>query len=138
MMRISTYRRYAWPIATILIVAAGMASGQSHLTEDPGSAALRDGNYKGAEGYYRKALVQSPNSPEILSNLGISLQMQGKSSEAIHAFEQALKLKQMSHTYALLAEEKCKTRDLDGARPMIARIVREDLSEPSILAVIAP
>jgi predicted Zn-dependent protease len=138
MMRISIYRRYAWPIATILILAAGMAGGESQSTPDPGSTALRDGNYKGAEGYYRKVLVQSPNSPEILSNLGIALQMQGKSSEAIHAFERALKQKQMAHTYALLAEEKCKTRDLEGARPMIARILGEYFSESSILAIIAP
>jgi tetratricopeptide (TPR) repeat protein len=44
----------------------------------------------------------------------------------------------MTHTYALLAEEKCKTRDMEGARPMIERIVREYFADSSILAVIAP
>jgi predicted Zn-dependent protease len=126
------------PIATILILVSIVVGGESQTTADPGSSALREGNYTGAEGYYRKALAQSPNSPEILSNLGIALQMQGRSSEAINAFERALTQKQMPHTYALLAEEKCKTRDLDGARPMIAKIVREYSSESSVLAVIAP
>jgi tetratricopeptide (TPR) repeat protein len=64
--------------------------------------------------------------------------MQGKSSEAIHAFKLALRQKQMPRIYALLAEEKCKTRDLDGARPMLEKITREDVQDPTILAVIAP
>jgi predicted Zn-dependent protease len=64
--------------------------------------------------------------------------MQGKSSQAINAFKGSLRQGQMPRTYALLAAEKCKTRDLDGARPMLARITREHSQDPSILAVIAP
>ena len=56
----------------------------------------------------------------------------------MHAFEQALKLKSLPRTYALLAEEKCKTRDLDGARPMVARILAKDPLDLRNLALVAP
>ncbi|MGB8481849.1 MAG: tetratricopeptide repeat protein [Acidobacteriaceae bacterium] len=138
MKRICRIRRRPKPLAALLLLVVSMANGQSQITLDPGSTALQKGDYKGAEAFYRKALVQSPKSPEVLSNLGIALQMQGKSSEAIRAFERALTRKQMPRTYALLAEEKCETRDVDGARPMLARITREYFQDPSILAVIAP
>jgi len=121
-----------------LIFAAFTVGGEAQSVPDVGFTALSKGDYKGAEALYRKALAQSPQSPEILSNLGIALQMQGKSSAAIHDFELALRQSPMPRTYALLAEEKCKTRDLDGARPMLARIAREHSNDPSILVYVAP
>ena len=127
-----------WPFAALLIFVVGAACGQAKSSEDPGSAALKRGDYKAAEGYFRKALADAPKSPEMLSNLGVSLLMQGRSSESIQVFERGLKLKKMPRTYALLAEERCKTRDLDGARPMLARILRDYSKDPSILAVVAP
>jgi tetratricopeptide (TPR) repeat protein len=138
MKRVCRSLRHAKLLAKLLILVAATASGRSQSDTDGGATALRYGNYKAAEAFYRKALAQSPQSPEILSNLGLSLQMQGKSNAAIHAFELALRQRQMPHTYALLAEEKCKTRDLDGARTMLAQITREDSNDPSILAVVAP
>ena len=122
----------------LFVLSAASAGAQSKLALDPGSAALSQGDFKGAEAIYRRALVESPRSPEALSNLGIALQMQGRSSEAIHAFEKAIKLRPMPRIYALLAEEKCKTRDLDGARPMVEHITRENSKDASILALIAP
>ncbi len=91
-----------------------------------------------AEAYYRRMLAQSPNSPELLSNLGIALEMEGRSTEAIYEFELALKQRYMPRTYALLAEEKCKVRDLNSAKPMLARLTREGIQDPATLAVIAP
>ncbi len=44
----------------------------------------------------------------------------------------------MPRTYALLAEEKCKTRDLDGARPMVAKILAKDPLDLRNLALVAP
>ena len=44
----------------------------------------------------------------------------------------------MPRTYALLAEEKCKTRDLDGARPMVDRILAQDPLDLRNLALVAP
>ena len=90
------------------------------------------------EAFYKKALHERPSQPELLSNLGVALQMQGRSTDAMHAFEQALKLKKLPRTYALLAQERCKTRDLDGARPMLERILTEDARDPLILALVAP
>ena len=94
--------------------------------------------YKRQEAIYRKALLKYPASPELLTNLGIAMQMQGRSTDAIHAFEKALKLKNLPRTYALLAEEKCKTLDLEGARPMLAKILKEDIADLQTLALVAP
>jgi tetratricopeptide (TPR) repeat protein len=124
--------------AALLIIGASSVSGHAQITPDAGSTALKRGDYKSDEEFYRKSLAQFPTSPETFSNLGIALQMQGKSSDAIHAFKQALIRKQMPRIYALLAEEKCKVRDLDGARPMIEKITREDVLDQTILAIIAP
>jgi Tfp pilus assembly protein PilF len=89
----------------------GVSWGQQRHGLDDGTLAMARGDYKAAEAHYQRALEQSPGSPELLSNLGITLEMQGKSSQANQAFEEALKQKQMPRTYALLAEEKCKTLD---------------------------
>jgi tetratricopeptide (TPR) repeat protein len=114
------------------------ADGQSKEQTDPGRTALQQGDYLSAEMQYRQALRQNPGSPELLTDLGIALQLQGLSTEAIHTFEQALKLKNLPRTYALLAEEKCKLRDLDGARPMLNRIIREYLGDAKTIAIVAP
>ena len=105
-------------LPAILSSLACDASGQSKEQTDPGRKALQHGDYLSAETLYRQALSQNPGSPELLTDLGIALQSQGRSTDAIHTFEQALKVKNLPRTYALLAEEKCKIRDLDGARPM--------------------
>lgn len=111
---------------------------QSPAASDPGRTALERGDYSAAEAAYRNALRESPRSPELLTDLGIALQLQGRSADSIAAFEQALKLKNMPRTYALLAKEKCKTRDLDGARPMAAKILAEDPLDLRNLALVAP
>ncbi len=99
---------------------------------------LANKEYSAAESLYRQALRQEPNSPELLTDLGIALQLEGKSSEAIYAFQQALRQKDLPLTYALLAEERCKTRDLDGARPMLARIISVDPMDKRSLSIVAP
>ena len=137
-MMIRRKRNTSWRLAAPIVFLITVTCGRSQLSQDTGLIDLKAGDYKGAEAYYRKALTYSTKSPEILSNLGIALEMQGKSTEAIQVFEIALKIKQLPHTYALLAEEKCKTRDLDAARLMLARIVRDYVTDPSSLATIAP
>jgi tetratricopeptide (TPR) repeat protein len=114
------------------------ANGQSKEQTDPGRTALQHGDYLSAERLYRQALLQYPGSAELLTDLGIALQLQGRSTDAIHAFEQALKLKSSPRTYALLAEEKCGIRDLDGARPMLNRIIREYAGDAKAIATVAP
>jgi tetratricopeptide (TPR) repeat protein len=125
-------------LPAILSSLACYANGQSKEQTDPGQTALQHGDYSSAELLYRQALRQNPGSPELLTDLGIALQLQGRSTDAIHAFEQALKLKNLPRTYALLAEEKCKTRDLDGARPMLNRIILDYAEDAKTIAIVAP
>jgi tetratricopeptide (TPR) repeat protein len=125
-------------LSAILSSLACYANGQSKEPIDPGQTALQHGDYLSAETLYRQALRQNPDSPELLTDLGIALQMQGRSTDAIHAFEQALRSKNLPRTYALLAEEKCKIRDLDGARPMLNRIIRDYAGDAKTIAIVAP
>jgi tetratricopeptide (TPR) repeat protein len=125
-------------LLAILSLLACSANGRPQEAADPGRTALQHGDYLSAETLYRQALRQKPGSPELLTDLGISLQLQGRSTEAIRAFEQALKLKCLPRTYSLLAEEKCKTRDLDGARPMISKIIRDYPRDAKVIAIVAP
>ena len=124
-------------LVTVVLSAASSAIGQEKSQVDPGRIALDHGDYAAAEALYRRALLKYPASPELLTNLGIAMQLQGRSTDAIHAFVAALKLKNLPRTYALLAEEKCKTRDLEGARPMLAKILKEDIADPQTLALVA-
>jgi tetratricopeptide (TPR) repeat protein len=125
-------------LPAILFWLACYAKSQQQEPADPVRTALQHGDYLSAETLYRQALRQNPGSPELLTDLGISLQLQGRSTEAIRVFEQALKLKSLPRTYALLAAEKCKIRDLDGARPMLNRIVRDYAADARIAAIVAP
>ena len=121
-----------------LIFGVCTAWAQSTSSTDAAKAALERGDYASAETLYKEALLHQPQSAEILTNLGVTMQMQGRSTDAIQVFEQALKLKHLDRTYALLAQEKCKSRDLEGARPMLARILKEDRSDSLILSLVAP
>jgi tetratricopeptide (TPR) repeat protein len=125
-------------LPAILSSLAYCANGQSNEQTDPGQTALKHGDYLSAEMLYRQALRQNPGSPELLTDLGIAIQLQGRSTDAIHAFEQALKLKNLPRTYALLAEEKCRIRDLDGARPMLSKIIRDYTADAKTIGIVAP
>jgi len=48
-------------------------------------------DYGGAEGLYKKALLTSPDDPEILKRLGLVCQQQGKHDESIEVFRKILK-----------------------------------------------
>ncbi len=105
---------------------------------DEAKSALDRGDYKLAENLYRSALRTSPNSPQLLANLGLTLQMEGRDGEAEHTLKQALSMKYLPLAYALLAVERCRTRDLDGARPMVDRLLRENGGDATIMAIVAP
>jgi tetratricopeptide (TPR) repeat protein len=100
--------------------------------------AMDAGQYAQAEKIYRQALAQAPSSAPVLTDLALSLQMQGRSADAMRYFSLALKQGYVAETYALLAEEKCHMGDLDGARPMLARIFREERNNLRVLYAVAP
>jgi tetratricopeptide (TPR) repeat protein len=127
------------PLAWLCAIALACAS-PLPLADNPdrAKAALDRGDYRMAESLYRSALQISPNSPQLLSNLGLTLQMEGRYGEAEHILKQALRLKYLPLAYALLAVERCRTRSLDEAKPMIDRLFRENGRDVAIMAIVAP
>ena len=105
---------------------------------DQARAAMQRGDFATAESLYRKALAASPNSPEILTDLALTLQMQGRAGEAMSLLDRSLRIRYLPLTSALLAEEHCRTRDLQGAKPMIDRLLREQGSDVQIIGIVAP
>jgi tetratricopeptide (TPR) repeat protein len=106
--------------------------------EDEARTAMLHGDYATAEELYRCAIEKNQASAKLLTNLGIALQMQGRASEAIQVFERALKEKYLPQTYALLAGQRCISRDLEGARPMLSKIIRDYAEDARMIAVVAP
>jgi tetratricopeptide (TPR) repeat protein len=100
--------------------------------------AMQAGQYAAAEQDYRKALAHQPSSAILLTDLGLSLQMQRRSEEAMHFYSLALKQEYVPETYALLAEEKCRMGDLDAMRPMLTRIFIEQRQNLRVLSAVAP
>ena len=124
--------------ALLLAVAATLAVAQPASVMQEARKAMEANQYAQAEKLYREELVQAPNSASVLTDLAMSLQMQGRSAEAMRYFSLALKQGYVAETYALLAEEKCRMGDLDGARPMLARIFRQERSNLRVLYAVAP
>jgi tetratricopeptide (TPR) repeat protein len=100
--------------------------------------AMEAKQYAAAEQDYRKALAQTPSSAEIMTDLGVSLQMQGRSADAIHYYSLALKQRYVPETYALLAQERCRMGELDSLRPMLAKIYREERKNLRVISAVAP
>jgi tetratricopeptide (TPR) repeat protein len=137
MSRISS-RLVQFVLAFSFVAMGAVECPTSSADRDEARAAMLRRDYTTAESPYRRVLERNPASAELLTDLGVALQMQGRSTEAIQAFEQALKRRYLPRTYALLAQEYCVSRDLDDAKPMLRRIVKEDSGETKILAVVAP
>jgi tetratricopeptide (TPR) repeat protein len=95
-------------------------------------------DYVAAEQIYRRALKESPGSAQLLTDLGLSLQMQGRSADAIETYSLALKQKYVPETYALLAQEKCRMGELTSLKPMLAKIYREEQGNLRVLSAVAP
>ncbi|MBB5346263.1 putative Zn-dependent protease [Edaphobacter lichenicola] len=91
-----------------------------------------------AESLYRSALQKSPKSPQLLTDLGLTLQMEGRYGEAEHTLRQALSLRYLPLAYALLAVDRCRTRSLDEAKPMVDRLLLENGRDAEIMAIVAP
>lgn len=122
----------------MLIWMVAYAYPETGATLAAAHAALVRNEYSSAERLYRQALTANPHSFEILSNLGVTLHLEGKSTEAIEYFQRALRYRYEPGTYAFLAAEKCKMGDWKGAHPMLARILAESIHDPHVLALVGP
>ncbi len=100
--------------------------------------AMEAKQYTVAEKLYRKALAEAPSSVGLITDLGLSLQLQGRSAEAMRYYSLALKQRYVPETYALLAQEKCRMGDLDGLRPMLDKIYRHERNNPRVIFSVAP
>ena len=84
-----------WPISLSLCLIVAMLAGCA--VRKPASSYLIDGNeyfkkgeYDKAEKQYREALVSEPNNATVLNNLGVILNEQGQTDEAIKVLTQAI------------------------------------------------
>jgi tetratricopeptide (TPR) repeat protein len=129
--------RKLWPVLALTLIAA---PAQTQQLSDLQAArqAMEAKEYTAAEQFYRKALAESPSSAELLTDLGLSLQMQGRSADAMHYYSLALKQKYVPETYALLAQEKCRMGDLAGVKPMLGKIYREERKNLRVISAVAP
>jgi tetratricopeptide (TPR) repeat protein len=118
-------------------IACSMQAQQPSLLQ-AARQAMEAKQYQAAEQFYRKALAQAPSSVGVLTDLGLSLQLQGRSADAMRYYSLALKQQYVPETYALLAQEKCRMGDLDGLKPMLAKIYREERKNPRVLFAVAP
>jgi tetratricopeptide (TPR) repeat protein len=106
--------------------------------DDEARNAMSHGDYAKAERLYREAIERDATSATLLTDLGVTLQIQGRATEAIQVFERALKEKYLPETYALLAEQRCISRDFEGARPMLTKIMRDHAGDSNVVAIVAP
>lgn len=131
------FRHYLLPalFPFLLFVAA---DAQELTALESARQAMESKQYSTAEQFYRKALRETPLSPAVLTGLGLSLQLQGRSADAMHYYSLALKQQYSPETYALLAEETCHMGDLERLRPMLARIYREQRRNIRVISAVAP
>jgi tetratricopeptide (TPR) repeat protein len=131
-------RRWRLLAALLFVLMASRVPGQQTSTLEAARQAMEEKQYAAAEQLYRKALAQSPTSATVLTDLGLSLQMQGRSADAMHYYSLALKREYVPETYALLAQEKCRMGDLDALRPMLKKIFREERKNLRVISAVAP
>jgi len=131
------HRLQPGPVLLFALIGCSMQAQQPSVLE-AARQAMEAKQYPAAEQLYRKALAQKPSSVGLLTDLGLSLQLQGRSADAIHYYSQALKQKYVPETYALLAQEKCRMGDMNGLRPMLEKIYREERKNLRVIFAVAP
>jgi tetratricopeptide (TPR) repeat protein len=131
-------RRRPWLMLLLFTMTAISAYSQQSGVLQQARKAMETKQYADAEQLYRKALAGAPESAAVLTNLGLSLQMQGRSADAMHYYALALKQKYVPETYALLAQERCRMGDLDRLRPMLEKIYREERKNLRVVSAVAP
>ena len=125
-------------VAFALVFWCGVLGALQSVDLQGARHAMEAKDYATAEEIYRAALKKYPDSAPVLTDLGVSLQMQGRSAEAMRFYSLALKQKYVPETYALLAQEKCRIGDLGGLKPMLDKIYREERDNRRVLSAVAP
>lgn len=128
------------PVACLFLIvlnAVFQVAGQTPATLSDATQALRRGDYVQAEAEFRALLTANPNSPEILDDLGIVYQLEGKSEDAVRTFERVLKLKRLPDAAALLAADYCRNHDFKRAIPLMNE-AKAHLDDPNIMTTIGP
>lgn len=84
-----------------------------------GNRQYADNKFAEAEVEYRKAIALNPRNPRAIYNLGCALQKQGRDSDAVRQYEQAVKLepnkKVRSQAYYNMGVAKQRTKDYGSA-----------------------
>ena len=113
------------------------AAAQAPATLGEATRALHAGDYARAEAQFRTLLAAHPNSPEMLDDLAIVLQLEGKSVDAVSTFKRVLRLKRLPDAVALLATEYCRNHEFNRAIPLLNE-AKSNLADPNIMATIGP
>lgn len=98
---------------------------------------LRSGHYQEAEAGFRSLSTRNPTSVDVLEGLATALQLQGKTEEAIPAFERVLKLKRLPDAVAALALDYCQNHQFDRADPLLKE-ARSFLKDRNVAAMLGP
>lgn len=125
-------------VVLALALCAVFAGAQQFSGLQSARQAMEAKDYAAAEQSYRKALAENPPSAEVLTGLGLSLQLQGRSADAIHYYSLALKQKYVPETYALLAQERCRMGEIESLKPMLGKIYREERENLRVISAVAP
>ena len=78
-----------------------------------------------------------PTSAEILDDLGIAYQLQGKKDDAARTFQRVLKIKRLPDAVAMLASDFCMDHEFHRALPLLSE-AKAHLNDPNIMATIGP
>jgi tetratricopeptide (TPR) repeat protein len=135
---LTSFRRNLARSFVFLAIAGGIAQAQQSSDLQEARKAMDAKNYAAAEELYRKVLARTPDSAAVLTDLGLSLQMQGRSAEAMRDYALALQHGYVPETYALLAQEKCRNGEFESLRPMLGKIFREELHNFRVVSAVAP
>lgn len=128
------------PIAGLCFLAlfsARDSASQGAATLNDAIQALHKGDYARAETNLLALSAADPNSAEILDDLGITYQLEGKTDDAIRVFERVLRIKRLSDAEAMLAKDYCRDHDFQRAIPLLNE-VKGRLDDSNIMATIGP
>src|SRR5580698_5001713 len=90
--------RGMWPALVLALMAWSVQAQQLSLL-DAARDAINNKQYVVAEQLCRKALAQGPPSVKVLTTLGLSLHMQGRSADAAYYYSTALNRGYVPETY---------------------------------------